>query len=75
MNKTILSGRLCADPEVRVGASGNAIASFNLAVDRRFKKQGDDQTADFINCVAFGKTGEFAEKYLYQGIIDEFLTK
>ena len=41
MNKTILSGRLCADPEVRVGASGSAVANFNLAVDRRFKRDGD----------------------------------
>ena len=66
MNKTILSGRLCADPEVRVGASGNAIASFNLAVDRRFKRDGDAD-ADFFKCVAFGKTAEFIEHYFHKG--------
>ena len=44
-----------------------AIARYSLAVDRRFKKNGDDQTADFINCVAFGKSGEFAEKYFKKG--------
>lgn len=66
MNKTILSGRLCADPEVRVGASGNAIASFNLAVDRRFKRDGDAD-ADFFKCVCFGKTAEFVEHYFHKG--------
>ena len=66
MNKTILSGRLCADPEVRYGASGNAIASFNLAVDRRFKRDGDAD-ADFFKCVAFGKTAEFIEHYFHKG--------
>ena len=69
MNKVILMGRLTRDPDIRYsqGESATAVARFTLAVDRRFKRQGDDQTADFINCVAFGKTGEFAEKYLYQG--------
>lgn len=69
MNKVILMGRLTRDPDIRYsqGDSATCVARFTLAVDRRFKKQGDDQTADFINCVAFGKTGEFAEKYLYQG--------
>ena len=66
MNKTILSGRLCADPEVRVGTSGNAITSFNLAVDRRFKRDGDAD-ADFFKCVAFGKTAEFIEHYFHKG--------
>lgn len=66
MNKTILSGRLCADPEVRFGASGSAIASFNLAVDRRFKRDGDAD-ADFFKCVAFGKTAEFIEHYFHKG--------
>ena len=69
MNKVILMGRLTRDPEVRY-AQGNdnmAIASYSLAVDRRFKKDGDEQTADFINCIAFGKAGEFAEKYFRKG--------
>ena len=66
MNKTILSGRLCADPEVRFGASGNAITSFNLAVDRRFKRDGDAD-ADFFKCVCFGKTAEFVEHYFHKG--------
>jgi single-strand DNA-binding protein len=66
MNKTILSGRLCADPEVRVGTSGSAITSFNLAVDRRFKRDGDAD-ADFFKCVAFGKTAEFIEHYFHKG--------
>ena len=62
-------GRLTRDPEVRYsqGESATAVARFSLAVDRRFKRQGDDQSADFINCVTFGRTAEFAEKYLHQG--------
>ena len=62
-------GRLTADPEVRY-TNGNepmAIARYTLAVDRRYKKEGE-QTADFIRCVAFGKNGQFAEKYLHKGI-------
>jgi single-strand DNA-binding protein len=68
MNKVILMGRLTRDPEVRYSQGDNtsAVARFSLAVDRRFKKDGD-QTADFINCVAFGKTGEFIEKYGHKG--------
>ena len=68
MNKVILMGRLTRDPEVRYtqGDNTSAVARFSLAVDRRFKKDGD-QTADFINCVAFGKTGEFIEKYGHKG--------
>ena len=68
MNKVILIGRLTRDPEVRYsqGQEPIAIARYTLAVDRRFKRAGDDQTADFISCVAFGKSGEFAEKYLKQ---------
>lgn len=68
MNKTILMGRLTRDPEVRYiqGDNASAVARFSLAVDRRFKKDGE-QTADFINCVAFGKTGEFIEKYGHKG--------
>lgn len=68
MNKVILMGRLTRDPEVRysTGANGNmAIARYTLAVDRRIKTE--EQTADFISCVAFGKAGEFAEKYLRKG--------
>lgn len=69
MNKVILMGRLTRDPEVRYsqGATSTAIARYTLAVDRRFKKEGE-ATADFISCVAFGKNGEFAERYLKQGI-------
>lgn len=68
MNKVILMGRLTRDPEVRYtqGDNASAVARFSLAVDRRFKKDGE-QTADFINCVAFGKTGEFIEKYGRKG--------
>ena len=69
MNKAILMGRLTRDPEVRYSQtdSNMAIAKFSLAVDRRFKKQGDEVTADFFNCTAFGKQGEFVEKYLKKG--------
>ena len=68
MNKVILMGRLCADPQVRYVQNQNptAIARYRLAVDRRFHRDGD-ATADFISCVAFGKAAEFAEKYLRQG--------
>ncbi|HEX3021759.1 MAG TPA: single-stranded DNA-binding protein [Lachnospiraceae bacterium] len=69
MNKVILMGRLTRDPEVRYsqGEGSLAIARYTIAVDRRFKRDGDQQTADFINCVSFGKTAEFAEKYYRQG--------
>ena len=70
MNKVILMGRLTRDPEVRYsqGESSLAIARYTLAVDRRFSRNNQDgQSADFINCVAFGKAGEFAEKYLKKG--------
>ena len=68
MNKVILMGRLTRDPEVRYsqGENASAVARYTLAVDRRFKRDGE-QSADFINCVAFGRTAEFAEKYLRQG--------
>ena len=68
MNKVVLMGRLTADPEVRYsqGEKATAIARFSLAVNRRFAKDGE-QSADFINCVAFGKTGEFVEKYFRKG--------
>ena len=71
MNKVILMGRLTRDPEVRYSQGGEnslAIARYTLAVDRRFKRNGDDQTADFIGCVAFGRNAEFAEKYFRQGL-------
>ena len=63
MNKVILMGRLTKEPVVRYsqGESASAVARFTLAVDRRFKRQGEEQTADFISCVAFGRTAEFAE--------------
>ena len=68
MNKVELMGRLVADPEVRYSASNNnAVARYTIAVERRFKRDGD-QDADFIRCVAFGKSGEFAEKYLHKGM-------
>lgn len=69
MNKVILMGRLTRDPEVRYsqGENATAVARYTLAVDRRFTRNNDDQTADFINCVAFGRSGEFAEKYLHKG--------
>lgn len=69
MNQVNLIGRLTRDPEIRYsqGENSTAIARFTLAVDRRFKRQGDEQTADFINCVAFGKTAEVIEKYVTQG--------
>lgn len=68
MNKVILMGRLVRDPEVRYsqGAESMAIARYTLAVDRRIKREGQ-QSADFISCVAFGKAGEFAERYLKKG--------
>ncbi|MBO5325337.1 MAG: single-stranded DNA-binding protein [Lachnospiraceae bacterium] len=68
MNKVILMGRLTRDPDVRYsqGENSMAIARYSLAVDRRFNR-GDENNTDFINIVAFGKAGEFAEKYLHKG--------
>ncbi len=71
MNKVILMGRLTRDPEVRYsqGENSTAIARYTLAVDRRFRRNNDgEQTADFIGCVAFGKSAEFAERYFRQGL-------
>lgn len=73
MNKVILMGRLTRDPEVRYsqGENSTAVARYTLAVDRRFSRRdgGDQQqTADFIQCVAFGRSGEFAEKYFRKGL-------
>lgn len=69
MNKIILMGRLTKDPEVRYSQGNNAmaIARYTMAVERKFKRDGE-ANADFINCIAFGKNGEFAEKYLHKGI-------
>lgn len=67
MNKVILMGRLTKDPEVNTTANGNTIARFNLAVDRRYKSDGQP-TADFPSCVAFGKTAEFINKYFHKGM-------
>lgn len=69
MNKWSGIGRLTKDPEVKYtqGTNATCIARYTLAVNRRYKKEGE-QEADFINCVAFGKAGEFAEKYLTKGI-------
>ena len=68
MNKVILMGRLTRDPEVRYsqGENATAVARYSLAVDRRFRRE-NEPTADFINCVAFGRAAEFAERYLRQG--------
>lgn len=68
MNKVILLGRLTKDPDVKYTQSENmlAIARYTLAVDRRFKREGQP-SADFISCVAFGKSAEFAEKYMTKG--------
>lgn len=67
MNKVILMGRLTRDPEVRYSASSTAIARYTLAVDRMYTRE-NDPTADFIPCVCFGKTAEFAENHLHKGI-------
>ena len=69
MNQVVLMGRLTRDPDVRysAGDSSLAVARYTLAVDRRFKRDGEP-TADFIGCVAFGRQAEFAEKYFHQGI-------
>lgn len=70
MNKVILIGRLTRDPIVRYsqGESSIAVARFTLAVDRRFNRANDNQSADFISCVCFGKQAEFVEKYFRQGM-------
>lgn len=68
MNKVIEIGRLAKDPDIRYsqGANATCVARYTLAVDRKFKQEGQPN-ADFINCIAFGKLGEFAEKYLHKG--------
>jgi len=69
MNKVILMGRLTRDAEIRYsqGENATAVARFSLAVDRRFRRNNDEQTADFINCVAFNKTAEFLERFGRKG--------
>ena len=69
MNKVVLLGRLTKDPEVRysTGEKETAVARYTVAVDRRFKRDGEP-TADFIPCVVFGRSAEFAEKYFHQGM-------
>lgn len=70
MNKAILCGRLVRDPDVRysTGEKSMAIAKYTLAVERRGKKKEGEQSSDFVNCIAFDKSGEFAEKYFRQGL-------
>lgn len=69
MNKVVLVGRIVRDPEVRYsqGENSTAVARYTIAVDRRFKRDGEP-TADFINCVTFGKSAEFVEKYFRKGL-------
>lgn len=69
MNKVILLGRLVREPETRYGGANDsmAVCRYTLAVDRKFKKDGE-ATADFINCISFGKIAEFAEKYFTKGL-------
>ena len=66
MNKVIMMGRLTREPEISNSASGTTFARFSIAVDRKFKKEGEPD-ADFFNCVSFGKQAEFVEKYLKKG--------
>lgn len=66
MNKVILMGRLCKDPEISSSTGGTTIARYSIAVDRKYKKEGEPD-ADFFNLVSFGKQAEFVEKYLHKG--------
>lgn len=66
MNKVIMTGRLTRDPEIRYTQEQKPVARFSIAVERRFKKQGDTE-ADFLDCAAFGKQAEFSEKWLKKG--------
>ncbi len=68
MNKVVLVGRLARDPELRTTQSGTAVVSFTVACDRRFAKQGEERQADFISCVAWGKTAEFVSRYFTKGM-------
>jgi len=67
MNIVIMMGRLTRDPEVRYSQDGKAFATFSLAVDKRFKREGQADADFFHNCKAFGKTAEFVEKYVHKG--------
>ena len=67
LNKVILMGRMVRDPELKSTPQGVSTLSFSIAVDRNFVRDGEERKADFINCVAFGKTAEFLEKYCHQG--------
>ena len=67
MNNVALIGRLVRDPEVRTSQNGTTVGRYTLAVDRRFKREGE-ASADFISCICFGKSAEFAERYLAKGI-------
>ena len=70
MNNVVLMGRLTRDPDNRTSMSVNGdleVSRFTLAVDRRFKRSGEEHTADFISCVAFGKTAEFIRNYVHKG--------
>ena len=67
MNCVVLMGRLTRDPEIRFSQAGKAVARYSVAVDRRFHREGDP-TTDFIDCIAFGNSAEFAEKYFHKGM-------
>ena len=67
LNKTILGGRLTADPELKTTASGTTVTAFTVAVSRRFTKEGEQQQADFINCVAWRERAEFITKHFRKG--------
>ena len=67
MNKCIIIGRVAADPEIRATQSNSTVANYTLAVDRGVKGADGQQQTDWIDCVAFGKSGEFAQKYLHKG--------
>lgn len=67
MNKVVIMGRLTRDPEIRYLSEDRAMARYTMAVDRRLKKESDEQTADFISCVSFGNTATFLEKYGRRG--------
>lgn len=68
MNKVILVGRLSRDPELRTTQSGTSVTSFSVACDRRFVRGGEERQADFISCVAWGKTAEFVHQYFSKGM-------
>ena len=67
MNKVILSGRLVADPELRTTQSGTQVATYRIAVDRRFTNQQGEREADFFNCIAWKNNADFAGRYLRKG--------